>query len=336
MTSERLDPRGETPAQGRYLRPQDIDNRATRLQRSLWRLEAFAWDTLYWDRMKARTPERASDLGATLLRRLGPLTSSHKTTLRNIRLAFPQWEEGAVQELALAAWENAGRIAGEMPHLARFSPDSEDGRLVIEGEERLRSIEDSGRPAVVISGHFANWELVAAVLSKRLTDCQITYRAANNPFIDRRIASARYAYGVHVLTPKGAGTRDLMRALSRGKTVALMNDQKFNQGLPVPFFGHDAMTAPGPSRLALRYGCPLIPVTAKRLAPARYRVTVHDPIDPPPGVTGDEAVAAMVLKINRFMEERIRETPEQWFWMHNRWPKAAWVEAGVMTSAIGA
>lgn len=332
MTEERLEPGGEDPARGRYVRPQDIDNRSTLWQRFIWRLEALAWDLLYWDRMKSRSPEKASDLGAKLMRRLGPLTAAHRTTLRNLRLAFPGWDEPKVHAVALSAWENVGRIAGEMPHLADFDPDHPDGRLTIVGEERLQQIESSGRPAVIISGHFANWELVAAVLSRRLSKCQITYRAANNPFIDRRIARARYDYGVHVLTPKGAGTRDLMRALGRGRAVALMNDQKFNQGLPAPFFGHEAMTAPGPSRLALRYGCPLIPVTTSRLGPARYRVTVHDPIEPQAGLEGTLAVSDMVARINRFMEARIKEAPDQWFWMHNRWPKEAWVEAGVMGS----
>lgn len=332
MTEEMLEPRGDEPAPGRYVRPQDIDNRSTLWQRFLWRIEALAWDLLYWERMKSRSAEEASDLGAKLMRRLGPLTAAHRTTLRNIRLAFPDWDEAGVNTVALRAWENVGRIAGEMPHLADFDPDRRDGRLVILGEERLEHIERSGRPAVIISGHFANWELVAAVLSRRLSNCQITYRAANNPFIDRRIARARYAYGVHVLTPKGAGTRDLMRALSRGRAVALMNDQKFNQGIPAPFFGHEAMTAPGPSRLALRYGCPLIPVTTSRIGPARYCVTVHDPIEPPPGLEGALAVSDMVARINRFMEARIREAPDQWFWMHNRWPKEAWVKAGVMNS----
>ena len=127
----------------------------------------------------------------------------------------------------------------------------------------MRSAQ-SGKPAVFISGHFANWEVMASAICNRPLDCQITYRSANNPHIDRRIAKARHAYGINVLTPKGAGTRELMRALGRGQSVALMNDQKFNQGIAVPFFGHDAMTAPGPTRLAMKFNAPMLPISCLR------------------------------------------------------------------------
>src|SRR5262249_23308939 len=159
---------------------------------------------------------------------------------------------------------------------------------------------------------------------------QITYRAFNNPHIDRKVANARLDSGVRNLAPKGIATRELMRALSRGESVALMNDQKFNQGIPVPFFGHDAMTAPGPTRLAMRYKAPLMPVSCVRTGVARYRLTFHEPIMPETGPDEDAAVLATVTKINQFIEARIREHPDQWFWMHHRWPKEEWAKAGVM------
>jgi Kdo2-lipid IVA lauroyltransferase/acyltransferase len=122
----------------------------------------------------------------------------------------------------------------------------------------------------------------------------------------------------------------LMRALSRGAPIALMNDQKFREGLAVPLFGHDAMTAPGPTRLAMKYGVPLVPVSTERTGPARFRIVFHQPFLPE--ATGDEArdVEATLKRINAFMEDTIRETPGQWFWQHRRWPKEAWAKAGVM------
>ena len=139
----------------------------------------------------------------------------------------------------------------------------------------------------------------------------------------------RHEYGIGVLAPKGLGTRELMRALSAGRSVALMNDQKFNQGVPVPFFGHDAMTAPGPSRLAVKYGVPIVPVSTVRTGPARFRVTIHEAIYPAEGLTGDEAVLDCVRKITAFIETEVRANPGQWFWQHRRWPKPAWKNAGV-------
>ena len=105
-----------------------------------------------------------------------------------------------------------------------------------------------------------------------------------------------------------------MRALASGQSVALMNDQKFNQGIAVPFFGHDAMTAPGPTRLAMKYNVPLQPMSTLRTGPARYKVTVYEPFMPDADPDEHKAIYNTVLRINQFVEDRIREAPDQWFW----------------------
>ena len=312
-----------------YVRPQDIDNRATFRQRILWRIEVFAWDYIYWLPMKLMGPDRASNFGGWLFRRIGPLLSQHKTALRNLRLAFPGWDEAKIRATALEAWDSVGRTAGELPHLPAIDPFAGD-RVEVIHPERLDAINESDRGAVLVTGHFANWEVMAATVCNRVTDCLVTYRALNNPHIDRRLNQVRHDYGISVLAPKGLGTRELMRALSAGRTIGIMNDQKFREGLPVPFFGHDAMTAPGPTRLAMKYGVPIIPFSTVRTGPARFRVTVHEPIRQ--ADTGDAKadLRATVEAINEFVERTVRETPGQWFWQHRRWPKQAWRDAGAL------
>jgi Kdo2-lipid IVA lauroyltransferase/acyltransferase len=320
------------PEVGRYKRPADLDQewRQTTSAKIGWSVEAFLWDWVFWNPMKALSVEAASNAASGLLRRLGPLSAPHRTMVRNLRLVFPDWSETQIKEVADGAWDNLGRIAGEMPHLAKMRPYVKDSRVETVGAEYLDEVRESRQGVVGVGGHVANWELMASAIVNRPIDCHITYRPANNPLIDRRISQVRLDYGVQVLTPKGAGTRDLMRALSRGQSIFLMNDQKFNQGISVPFFGHDAMTAPGPTRLAARFKRKLQPVSTVRTAPARYRVTFYEPFYPDTGPDEDAAIASTVLKINKFIEARILETPEQWFWMHNRWPKEDWVKAGVM------
>ncbi len=320
------------PDAPRFIRPKDLDNqqRNTLANRIGWRIEAFAWDFIYWYPMKALPIIWASNTVAAILRTLGPLTSQHRTMIRNLRMCFPDWTDKQIQKVAKGAWETLGRTAGEMPHLASMKPYKPNSRIEVVGAERLDAIRESGKPAVLISGHFANWEAMSSAICNRPLDAQITYRSANNPHIDRRIAKARHAYGINVLTPKGAGTRELMRALGRGQPVALMNDQKFNQGIAVPFFGYDAMTAPGPTRLAMKFNAPLVPLSCRCIGPGRYRVEIHEPFFPDADPDEDTAIYNTVLRINQWVEVMIRETPEQWFWMHNRWPKEAWVKAGVL------
>lgn len=314
-----------------YIRPKDIDNRSTLGQRVMWRIEAIAWDALYWWPMKALGPDRASDLGGWLFKRLSGLLSQNKTVLRNLRLAFPEKTEAERELIAKQAWENVGRTAGELPHLPKINPYKGD-RVKVTGAEHLDAIEDADEGAVFISGHLANWEIMAAVICNRPVDCLVTYRMLNNPHIDKRINKVRHDYGIGVLTPKGLGTREMMRALSSGRSVALMNDQKFNQGLAVDFFGHPAMTAPGPSRLALKYGVPIVPVSTRRTGPSRFHVTIHPPFVPKKTGDTEADVRNCVEHITAFLEAEVRANPGQWFWQHRRWGKDIWAKADVMNA----
>lgn len=314
----------------RYIRPVEMQKRMTLLSRIGWGAEAWAWDALYWYPLKTMSIERASNVGAALMKFVGPKITPHRTMMRNLRMALPDIPDKERQSIARGAWENLGRLAGEMPHLPKMRPYGDSDRITVEGVEQLDAVQAGDKPAVLIGGHFANWEVLASSICNRPLDCQITYRAANNPYIDLRINKARHAYGIQILTPKGAGTRELMRALSSGQSVGLMNDQKFNQGIAVPFFGHDAMTAPGPTRLAMRYGVNLLPMSVRRTGVARYVAKVYEPFAPVAAETEESSIYQTVLKINQMIEAWILEAPEQLFWMHNRWPKQAWIDAGVM------
>lgn len=315
-----------TPAD--YVRPKDIDNRATFWQRVQWWLETVAWDLIYWAPMRALGPDRASDFGGWLMKKIGPVLSQHKTVRRNLRLAFPAWNAAEIEKTALAAWESAGRTAGEIPHLPAIDPYT-SGRVEVVGAEVLDQIRESGKGAVFVSGHFANWEIMPAAITKRIPSAVMTYRALNNPYIDKRIADLRAAYGTQVNAPKGIGARELMRALARGAPVALMNDQKFNEGIPVSFFGHDAMTAPGPTRMALKYKVAIVPVSTVRTGPARFRVEFHTAFVPEDTGHPDADIRRSVERISAFLEAQVRAHPGQWFWQHRRWPKEAWRDAGV-------
>ena len=312
-----------------YIRPKDIDNRSTFGQRLMWRVEALAWDAIYWAPMKALGPDRASNFLGWLMKRIAPLLSQNKTVKRNLALAFPDLSEEERDQIALASWESVGRTAGELPHLPKIDPYAGD-RVEVIGAEHLDAVEKSDKGAVFVSGHFANWEVMAAVICNRPVDCLITYRALNNPHIDRKLNQVRHDYGIGVLTPKGLGTREVMRALSKNRSVGLMNDQKFNQGLAIPFLGHEAMTAPGPSRLALKYNVPIVLMTTRRTGPARFDVTAHKPFLPEQTGDVEADVRACVEHITGLIEAEVRANPEQWFWQHRRWPKEAWRDAGVM------
>jgi KDO2-lipid IV(A) lauroyltransferase len=285
----------------------------------LWRLEALGYD-LAAGLARIFPIDSVSDFGAWLFRRLGPLTSAHRVAEVNLRIAFPNAGEAEIADLLDRQWRHLGRWAAEFPILDRIIADP--ARVEVAGAERLAAIRAGAGPVVFISGHFSSFEIMPAVIIHAGITCQITYRATNNPYVDESIRKSRWRYGVRLFAPKGTdGARELLRALGRGESVALMNDQKFNGGVAAPLFGRMAHTAPGPSTFALRFGVPLQPMSVQRLGKARFRVVVHDPITLED--TGDRGadIETGVRRINAFIEERVRERPAEWFWVHKRWPK---------------
>ncbi|MCO8017710.1 lipid A biosynthesis acyltransferase [Brevundimonas diminuta] len=287
------------------------------LQDLNWRLEAAAFQALFGF-LRLLGVERASGFGGKLLRTLGPLTGTHKTVTRNLRIAFPDMDEDERNRLAVDQWEQTGRTFAELAVMDRLTPES--GRIDLVGMERLHAIRDSGKPVVLISGHLANFEVMAAVIMAAGVPCQVTYRAANNPYVDALIRQSRERYGIKLFAPKGDGTRELMAGMKRGESIALLVDQKYSQGPEVEFFGQPVNASPGAARMALKFGTVMQPLSVVRLPGVRFRVTAHEPIAVPD--TGDKAadVRAGVQAANRFVEDRVREHPVDWFWVHKRWP----------------
>ncbi|WP_313575018.1 lipid A biosynthesis acyltransferase [Brevundimonas sp.] len=283
----------------------------------VWRLEAAAFQGLFGF-LRLLGVEGASGFGGKLLRTLGPLTGTHKTVKRNLRIAFPDMDAAERDRLAVEQWEQTGRTFAELAVMDRLTPES--GRIDIVGLERLHAVRDSGKPVVLISGHLANFEIMAAVIMAAGVPCQVTYRAANNPYVDALIRQSRERYGIKLFAPKGDGTRELMAGMKRGESIALLVDQKYSQGPEVEFFGQPVNASPGAARLALKFGTVMQPLSVVRLPGVRFRVTAHEPITVPD--TGDKAadVLAGVQAANRFVEDRVREHPVDWFWVHKRWP----------------
>ena len=171
-----------------------------------------------------------------------------------------------------------------------------------------------------MGGHLANWELPPLVGVKHGLVVHLIYRRANNPFFDAIVQKGRAVWGGD-LYPKGSeGARKVLRAMHRDDHIAMLVDQKMNDGIAVPFLCTDAMTAPAIAELALRFDCPVVPARVERLKGARFRVTFEPPLAKPASGDHQQDVKLMMTAINDRLSAWIRERPEQWLWVHNRWP----------------
>ncbi len=261
----------------------------------------------------------ASALGGALARRIGPSLGISERARRNLRRAFPGLPEIEIERIVTDMWDNLGRVAAEYPHLRKIRVFEPGGRVETHGLEHIDRAVAAGRRMIIFSGHIANWEIcLLAAVQYGISVAQI-YRAGNNSLVDRMIT--RFRGDVGELIPKGAvAARRAIAALRRGAHLTMLVDQKMNDGIPVPFFGRPAMTAPALASLALRFDCDVLPARVERLAGAHFRLTVFPPL--PLSRSGDHHadVAALMARVNETLEVWIRDRPEQWFWLHRRWP----------------
>ncbi len=260
----------------------------------------------------------ASGLGGAIGRGLGPLLPMHKIAKANLAAAFPEKSEAERARIARGMWDNIGRTFFEYPHQTMLI---ESGRVEMPDLAPVDALRDDGRPGLLWSGHLGNWELVSAGAGARGLVMHRIYRAPNNPRVEWLFHANRDLVKGELL-PKGAmGGKRALVLLKKGGHLGMLVDQKMNDGIAVPFFGRPAMTASALATFALRFDAPVVGARAIRLKGARFRLEVTAPYTI--ANTGDrfaDELAAMT-EVNRILEGWIREYPEQWLWVHRRWPK---------------
>lgn len=265
--------------------------------------------------------DRASAIGGFIARSIGPFLPETRRADENLKAIFPDWDEQRRRAVIMKVWDNLGRTAGEFAHLDAFDPAAADSRVEIVGAENVFEAAGNG-PVIFVSGHFANWEIMAVLLQYSGIKFAILYRAANNPLTDELIVRSRSKIMSRLQAPKGnQGARAMLDMMADGVSLAMLVDQKQNAGVTVPFLGREAKTATTAARLALRFKAPIVPASVERLEGAHFRVRALKPIYAEP--TGD--FSADVVKITREINDaigaEILARPEQWLWLHRRWPK---------------
>ncbi len=282
-------------------------------------LEAAAAIVAY-SLMRVLPIDMASALGGWLGRTVGPHIPVSARAVKNLSAAFPEKSPSEIAAIVRGMWDNLGRVAAEYPHLGEINVYDPEGRVEVSGVEYADLLRDDGRGGIFFSGHIANWEIVSLGATQRDLPLDRVYREANNRLVEWLYQHGRAAVE-GALIPKGpAGARVLLRSLKDNRHIAMMVDQKMNDGIPVPFFGRDVMTAPALAELALRYDCPVVPARVERLKGAHFRLLIFPPLELVK--TGDRQadIAANMAQVNAIIEQWVRDTPEQWLWLHNRWP----------------
>ena len=262
---------------------------------------------------------RQGDMEAAyrLVRRLSPLLrrvlrSEWGWANTNLKLIYGQnLSEQQRTRLACLAFENV--LCSHVDGL-RVSEISFEHKNI----QHAHDAYGLGRGAVMVTVHLGSWELGLKGLSEAGLPTAVVYRHANNPLSEQLFKKARGPYGVTWI--RRGDSRGAVRALQQKKLLVLMTD--INQrrgGVVAPFLGLPAMCPEGPARLALRFGCPVVPAVVIRVGPGRVVALMGPPIEPPADPRDDGAVMALTVRINQAFEEWIHQFAEQYNWLHARW-----------------
>lgn len=296
-------------------------DQSPRLMRLLWRLEATVLAAI--GGLSRLLPlSNASNVGAWLLRHLGPRLEKSNKFRQNLQVAFPDKSPQAIEQLVQECWSNAGAVLAEYAHLSKLCDKEADERIELVSLADPALLRPDNQGVIFVSAHLANWEIPAGYAARHLGLSIIgLYTPQQNPWIDQILKNQRQALGYNLLS-RYDKLQLLLRHLAKGGSVALLTDQRFDTGEPVPFFGREMLTTTTPARLALRFKRPLLPVQIERQPNSHFRITVHPPIRPEdPSADLSEQIISMTRQLNQHFEEWIRANPGQWLCSKRRWPK---------------
>ena len=269
-------------------------------------------------------PVAASNLGGAIARTIGPLLPVSRVAHMNLRAALPELDAADRRRVVRGMWDNLGRTACELPHIGSLQATEGGPGWELEGEGALQWLKAHRGAMILVSGHIANWEVLPAVAAAHGLMMGSFYRAASNPLVDQIIADLRRATtGVEMpMFAKGAvGAKQAYGYVARGGRLGVLMDQKLNDGIEARFFGLPAMTAPAAAAMALRFGCPVLPIRVMRLGPARFRLTCEPPLPHPATGNQHADTATLTQQVNDRLEAWVRERPVEWLWLHRRWPR---------------
>ena len=267
---------------------------------------------------------RAAQVSVFLCRAIGPLTPENRTAAGNIAAAFPEKSAAERKAILRGCWDNFACVLVEFVFLsdltAGFDPAKPAaGDLTVSGIDQFVALRDDGKPAVIFAAHLANWEVLGVVATKFGLKTVLPYRAPANAHLAEDMLQQREAL-MGTLVPNSRGAAfEIGAAMARGEHLGMLVDQRLASGIMVPFFGRPAPTNPLAAKFARQFDCPVHGARAIRTPDGGLHLELTPPIEMPRDADGLIDVAGATAKITAIVEGWVREHPEQWFWLHDRW-----------------
>ncbi len=251
--------------------------------------------------------------GVIFARIIAPLAGYRKRIRDNLARIFPDMPAAEVARMCRAVPDNVGRTVIELYSGAEFVARVANAPIRGPGLAALEEARAAGRPVVLVTGHFGNYDASRAALIARGFRVGGLYRPMSNRYFNAHYVQAISAIGTPLFARGRQGMAGMIRFLREGGMLGIVQDQHMNGGVPLTFFGHPALTALSAAELALKHDALLVPTYATRAANGiDFDILVDAPI--PHG-----EARAMTQALNDHLEAHVRLHLDQWFWIHKRW-----------------
>ena len=253
-------------------------------------------------------------------------TGRRRITLKNLELAFAEKPPKERRRMARAAYDHFGQMIAESSMVLAGKINREklismvDGRAI---EPLLELERRTDKAFLAITGHLGNFELMSHYTgTQSVRQSHVVARRGNNRLIDDRIVTPmRQSFGNRVIY-KSRALPQVVRALKRGENVGLLVDIKSNrrEGVPVQFFGKETIALKSSAYLQVKLDIMVVPIAMVRIGPHEYKMITAPIIEwNDNGKPVEEQIAELTQIHQSALEKLIRQYPEQWLWMHNRW-----------------
>jgi Kdo2-lipid IVA lauroyltransferase/acyltransferase len=257
-------------------------------------------------------------------RRIAPYDRRHQRALANLAIAFPDMPAPEREAIALAMWENLGRVMAETMQIDRIIKDP--NRIEIADERLYKRYKDKLGPAIGVTLHMGNWELAVWPFTMAGNNPAAVYRTVKNPYVDRYLKNMRRHLYPGGLLGRGR-TRDegqttarlIMDFVRQGGRLGLVCDLHDRTGIPVPFFGRPARSVAIPAMIARRVGARIWMARCLRLGKeSRFRIELKE-LKVPRSPSQADDVRWITAEMQKQFETWVRQHPEQWMWSNRRW-----------------
>ena len=257
----------------------------------------------------------SSEFGYYLGKTFGPFFRSKKIIKNNLLKFDSTLTPEKMANITKDMWGNYGRILSEYPFISSFRKGNLDEYIKIENKERLEEIK-RGQPVVFVSAHFNNFELMAMIIEKAGVNLSAVYRPLNNKMVNSIMEPLRKKYICKNQIKKGInGVKKSLMFFKQGVSIAIMIDQRVSEGEMINFFNYPAYTTTIPAQFVKKFGCKIQPVHIERYEKINFKITFDEQIN----IDENANIASISLKLNQWLENKIKKNPSQWIWTHNRW-----------------